>query len=178
MTKIDEVLHRLAINGEVESGRVKLFSACIPGGFMCADDIPIWIVKDGEELFKFDVTDLMEAVDKFIDLTQSMSRKIDFPDADDLRELDKHDSEAEYNQWCVEHVHELQVIAGSILQANAAGKRTISFDVPLEEAEGKYKRYFKEHHYDVVIQRYSDENVSKRGFMLCNISWSPRNRRR
>lgn len=178
MLTIDDVIRTLADKGEVKKGNVRLFSACWRGEFMCADDIPIWIVQQGSELFKFAAEDLMEAVDKFIDLTQSMSRKIDFPDANDLRELNKHDREADYNQWCAEHIHELQVIAGSILQANEAGKRTIEFDVPLEDAEGKFRRFFKERHYEVVIQRYSDENASKRGLVLCKISWSPTGKRR
>lgn len=178
MLTIDDVIRTLADKGEVKKGNVRLFSACWRGRFMCADDIPIWIVQQGSELFKFAAEDLIEAVDKFIDLTQSMSRKIDFPDADELRELNKQASEAAYNQWCAEHTDELQTIAQSILQANAAGKRTIRFDVPLEDTKGKYRRYFTERHYEVVIQRYSDERVEKRGLALCTLSWSETFKRR
>lgn len=178
MLTIDDVLHRLAKDGEVKVNGVRLFSAHIPGGFMCADDIPIWIVQAGQELFKFTAEDLMEAVDKFLDLTQPVSHGIKFPDANELRELNKQASEAEYNQWCAEHQTELQMIAQSILQANAAGKRTIGFDVPLNDTEGKYRRYFAEHHYEVVIQHYSAERVEKRGLALCNLSWSEMFKRR
>lgn len=177
MLTIDDVLHKLAIKGEVKVNGVRLFSVHIPGGFMCADDIPIWIVQQGSELFKFAAEDLMEA-DKFLNLIQPVSRKIDFPDADELRELNKQASEAGYNQWCAEHQTELQTIAKSILQANAAGKRTIRFDMPLEGTEGKYRRYFTERHYEVVIQRYSDERVEKRGSALCTLSWSETFKRR
>lgn len=178
MLTMDDVIRTLADKGEVKEGNVRLFSACIPGGFMCADDILIWVVQQGSELFKFVEEDLTEAVDKFLNLIQPVSHKIDFPDADELRELNKQASEAEYNQWCAEHITELHVIAESILKANAAGKRTIGFDVPLEDTEGKYRRYFTEHHYEVVIQRYSDERVEKRGLALCTLSWSHINRRR
>lgn len=173
----EQVLVALLLEGAMRRGDSVIYRDLkAPRGFMCADEIFIWNVRtlDGR-LLEFADEDVLEAVDTFINCQPAI---IEFPDADELREFNKRTLEAEYKQWCESHAEYLAMIASAILQAYAKGKRTIEFDLPRNEAEGNYLRYFKERHYDVRIQKYSDENVEKRGYRLCKLDWSSTPRRR
>ena len=172
----EKVLAELAVHGRMQTGSSMIYNQRISsGGFMCAEDIYIWRVRTCDALYEFMDEDVISAVDTFI---QCQPPAVEFPDANELRELNKQEKEAAYNQWCEEHIRELQTIARSIYQANTFGKRTIEFDIPRNDTEGHYKRYFKERHYDVTIQQYSDENTDKRGLALCRLEWSMVPRRR
>lgn len=173
----EKVLAELAVNGAMRVGESAIFRQCAStGGFMCAEEIFVWKVRKWDQsTTTYCEEDVLEAVDMFISCQPPL---LDFPDAEELRELNKQAKEAEYNQWCEDHQYELSVIGGGILKVNALGKRTMEFDVPLKDAEGSYKRYFKERHYDVTIQKYSEERVEKRGYMLCRLDWSMSGKRR
>lgn len=167
----EKVLVELAVNGAMRIGESAIFRQCTsPGGFMCGEDIFEWKVRswDGSRT-TYCEEDVLEAVDMFI---RCQVNVLDFPDADELREVNKQAKEAEYKQWCEEHEHELRIIASGIHKANAIGRRTIEFDVPCKDTEGNYRRYFTGRHYDVTMQKYSEERVEKRGYMLCKLDWS------
>lgn len=166
MMKAADVLYKLATKGEAKSGNVRIFGTVMPGGFMCAEDIPLWIVKYGSELFKFAPEDLMEAVDKYLDLISPPVDLSVVPDADELKQQNLNDRTYIHKQWCEEHYEELSMIAQSIVLANNSGTRTIWFDVPQSEVENYY-RFFRERHYRVTKQTYSDKD----GVMRVTLDW-------
>lgn len=126
-----------------------------------------WLVKPWDGI-PTHFCDTMDAVDNFI---SCQARRVDFPDARELKELYKREEEAKYNQWCEEHEEILQTAIAQIYIAQMLHKRTIEFDVPLKEAEGRFRRYFTEKHYNVNIEPYDSDRTDKRGLVCCKLAW-------
>lgn len=163
------VLAELAINGSMRIGESAIFRHHVNAHEIYSNDIFAWKIRkwDGAGLV-FCEEDILDAVDAFIECQPAM---LEFPDADELRELNQRAKDAEYNQWCEEHAEELHVIADGILKANAVGRRTMEFFIPREDTEGNYQRFFKERHYNVTILHNAIATGEKLKLPLCRIDW-------
>ena len=152
------VLAELAINGSMRIGESAIFRHHVNAHEIYSNDIFAWKIRkwDGAGLV-FCEEDILDAVDAFIECQPTI---LEFPDANELRELNQQAKDAEYKQWCEEHINELQVIANGILQANALGRRTMHFQIPPNDTEGNYLRYLKERHYEVGTRQNE-----------CRVSW-------
>lgn len=153
-----DVLAELAINECLQVQEAKIYK-----------DKDLWIVEPWENCYcQFRMEEVLAAVDYFISCQAFQS---DFPDAKDLKELCKREDEAQYNKWCEDNAETLQYIAAQICLAQLLHKRTIECDLPLEDAEGKFRRYFTDKHFSVTIQHYGSDRTDKRGYCKCRLVW-------
>ena len=156
-----DVLYKLAAKGEVNRRGVRICKVVWRGRFMHASEVPMWVVQTQEMTYEYAVEDIEQAVAKFLEVLPPPVDLSIIPDADVLKKQAINAANYQYKQWCARNYDDIATIATSIRIAEAAGNRTIWFDVPRSDAEN-YRRFFTERHYVVKVQSYNNKQDSLR----------------